>query len=380
MIAFVEMEAQTRFSRQQGLAGWDQRRLREAKCLVVGAGAIGNELLKNLALLGVGVLGIIDFDVVEESNLPRCTLFRQEDIGRPKAVVAQEHLSAMAPELRCVAYHADVLKEIGAGVLQDYDLVLGAVDSVAARWQINRLARRAGVSWIDAGVDGFSGQVTHFDVAEGACYECGMTGMMWQNIFERHSCAAPGDARTPRPMVSVALPIVSITAALQAQEAVRALMSGPAAGTSSLRPGERLSISLMPYELLRLQGRRRLSCLAHAGDASAAISSAITCRDTAATLLQSVRASTLQLEWDVVHALRCTQCGPQHCALPAWQLQRSMLPCPVCGEMRSTELTNRIALHDRLSGCTLQELGVPAKAHLQLLLNEEDVSCWYKIL
>src|SRR6185312_4324382 len=74
---FVDLHSNERFSRHEAIRGWSQKRLSEARVLVVGCGALGNEALKNLALLGVGEVGVIDFDVIELSNLTRCVLFRE---------------------------------------------------------------------------------------------------------------------------------------------------------------------------------------------------------------------------------------------------------------------------------------------------------------
>src|SRR5581483_10388459 len=85
-------EPENVFDRQMLIAGWDQEKLRKAKVMVVGAGAIGNEALKNLALLGFGHLLIVDFDTIAPSNLSRTVLFRPEDVGRSKALVAAERV------------------------------------------------------------------------------------------------------------------------------------------------------------------------------------------------------------------------------------------------------------------------------------------------
>src|SRR5277367_2439660 len=91
-VTFRESSESARFSRQSQIHGWSQNVLAEAKLLVAGCGALGNETLKNLALLGIGTLGIIDLDLVEVSNLSRSVLFRETDVGQPKAIVAGARL------------------------------------------------------------------------------------------------------------------------------------------------------------------------------------------------------------------------------------------------------------------------------------------------
>ena len=96
----ILIDDQDRYSRLRLIAWWDQEKLASARILVVGAGALGNEVLKNLALLGVGVVYVVDFDEIEESNLTRSVLFRQRDRGRPKAVAAAESLADINPDTK----------------------------------------------------------------------------------------------------------------------------------------------------------------------------------------------------------------------------------------------------------------------------------------
>src|SRR5258707_15825094 len=99
-ITFRQLANNERFSRQSQIHGWSQQVLSRAKLLVAGSGALGNETLKNLALLGTGTLGIIDFDSVEVTNLSRSVLFRENDVGQPKAHVAALRLAEFNPEMR----------------------------------------------------------------------------------------------------------------------------------------------------------------------------------------------------------------------------------------------------------------------------------------
>ena len=95
-----------RYSRLRLIGWWDQERLASARVLVVGAGALGNEVLKNLALVGIGTVLIVDFDEIEKSNLARSVLFRTSDCGRPKAEVAAESMREMNPDTNALAIHA----------------------------------------------------------------------------------------------------------------------------------------------------------------------------------------------------------------------------------------------------------------------------------
>jgi molybdopterin/thiamine biosynthesis adenylyltransferase len=149
---------ETRSSRQELIEWWDQERLASARVVVAGAGAVGNEALKLLALLGVGAIVVVDFDVVSITNLSRTVLFRPEDVGLPKASLAAERVRAINPEIHITAIDGDIGRDIGMGTLRDADVVLGCLDSVNARWILNRRCLLAGVPWINAGISASEGR------------------------------------------------------------------------------------------------------------------------------------------------------------------------------------------------------------------------------
>src|ERR1700761_862398 len=113
-----------RYSRLRLIPWWDQTKIRAARVLVVGAGALGNEILKNLALLGFQKIVVVDLDRIEESNLSRTVLFRTEDIGRYKAEVAAKSLRSVAPEIQVQPLVANVLYGCGLGLFAWSDVIL----------------------------------------------------------------------------------------------------------------------------------------------------------------------------------------------------------------------------------------------------------------
>ena len=112
--------------------------------LVVGAGALGNEVLKNLALLGVGTVYLIDLDAVEPSNLSRSVLFRAEDGGQGKAEVAARRAREINPDVAIVAMRGDVITDLGLGLFADVDVVIGCLDNREARLWVNRQCWKVG--------------------------------------------------------------------------------------------------------------------------------------------------------------------------------------------------------------------------------------------
>lgn len=373
-----------RYSRQAAIQGWSQDVLAAAHVLVAGAGALGNEVLKNLALLGVGHVTIVDRDVVEVSNLSRAVLFREGDVGEPKVVCAARRLRELNHDIEVVPLHADVTHAVGAGLLARHGLVLGCLDSIEARWRLNRLCREARVPWIDAGIDATIGQISYFAAGSGACYECGMTEAMWLRLGEQRSCQLAQRA-VPERQVATTAAMASLLAALQVQEALAQLhvtqLSHARVGTPDisndggwhvLRAGGRVSVSVVPYAMTVLHGKVREDCLAHTGDAEDSVPLAVEPGElTLSGLLQATRAEVLTLDWDVAAELICPRgCQSEPCCLPSWRVREDMLPCPWCGSQRRLEWQSSISGQTALGSRTLAELGVPQFAVLHLVTNE----------
>ncbi|MBV8488154.1 MAG: ThiF family adenylyltransferase, partial [Planctomycetaceae bacterium] len=177
-----------RYSRLRLISWWNQERLAVAQVLVVGAGALGNEVLKNLALLGLGTVYLIDLDEVEPSNLSRSVLFRAEDAGLAKAQVAARRARELNPEITVIPMHGDVITDVGLGLFAEVDLVIGCLDNREARLWVNRQCWKTGTPWIDAGIQEIQGVVKVFVPPDSACYECAMTARDYQLLNLRYSC------------------------------------------------------------------------------------------------------------------------------------------------------------------------------------------------
>lgn len=204
---------------------WDQARVRAAKVLVVGAGALGNEVLKNLALLNVQQIVLMDFDRVESSNLSRSLLFRQADAdaGSFKAEVAARRLLEINPDLKLLTLLGDVVTDLSLGLLDKIDVVIGCVDNRLARLYLNRWCWRAGKPWVDGGILNLAGQVATY-VPGHSCYECGLSETGWQEIRQRLGCTDMArryalDGHVPTTPIAA-----SIIGAMQVQEALKLVL------------------------------------------------------------------------------------------------------------------------------------------------------------
>ena len=177
-----------RFGRFRLIGWWDQARLSRAKVLVIGAGALGNEIIKNLALLGVGNVLIADMDRIENSNLSRSALYRASDNGKLKADVAARAAKDLYPGGNYHAFNGNVVYDLGMGVFRWADVVIGGLDNREARLAINRACFRLGKPWIDGAIEQINGVARVFVPPDGPCYECTMSEMDWRLLQHRRSC------------------------------------------------------------------------------------------------------------------------------------------------------------------------------------------------
>ena len=157
--------------REVGGAG--QKALKNAKVLVVGAGGLGAPVLQYLAAAGVGTIGVIDDDVVDNANLQRQVIHKDRNIGMPKVFSAQAELEAQNPFVTVHPYNRRLDDDIAATLIAEYDIVLDGTDNFDTRYLVNRACVAAGVPLISGALSQWEGQLSVFDPAKGApCYQC----------------------------------------------------------------------------------------------------------------------------------------------------------------------------------------------------------------
>ena len=222
-ISDVVGEAQTdRFHRFKLIGWWDQARLRRARVLVIGAGALGNEIVKNLALLGVGNLFIADMDRIENSNLSRSVLYRGSDNGELKASVAARAAKDIYPGVNVHAFNGNIVHDLGLGVFRWADVVLAGLDNREARLAINRNCWKVNRPWIDGAIEAIDGQARVF-APDGPCYECTMSPTDWKLLQMRRSCNLLSRPEMEGGKTPTTPTVSSIIAAVECQEAVKLL-------------------------------------------------------------------------------------------------------------------------------------------------------------
>lgn len=209
-------------ARQRLISGWDANAIKNANVLVIGAGAIGNETLKNLALLGFGHVVVCDLDKVEMSNLTRTVLFSQVDIGKEKAALATQKFLQMnlEPTATADAFNGDIVYELGDGVFRRADVVLGCLDNVETRMYVNKICMRYDLPYIDAGIGALGCTLQIMKGHSYGCYQCYAADYKFEDRF-RQSCDLTKKKAEAEGKMATVQCTSAIVAGIQVQEALK---------------------------------------------------------------------------------------------------------------------------------------------------------------
>ena len=341
------------------ISWWEREKVRAAKMLVVGAGALGNEVLKNLALMGVGHLMVIDFDTIEMANLSRSVLFRESDTGRPKAEVAAARAKALNPEVRLQYQRGDVTTQLGLGVIRRMDVVIGCLDNREARLALNRFCHWMGKPWVDGAIQELLGLARVFVPGEGACYECTLTEQARRELSLRYSCPLLARQNILLGKVPTTPTIASIIGALQAQEALKLLHGMP------VEAGKVMHFNGMTNSMHTSAYVPREDCESHWTYGEVVELPARSEHTALADLLRIARAdlgkqAVIELDQELVLALECPQCGTKEEILrPLSEVTLEAGHCPACGTLRQVQMTHLITGEEAFLHRTLASLGIP---------------------
>ncbi len=206
----AELDRYARHILLREIGGPGQERLKAAKVLVVGAGGLGSPALLYLAAAGVGVIGVIDGDVVEGSNLQRQIIHTDQRIGTPKVQSADIAMRALNPFIEVRPYQRRLDDATASTLIADYDLVLDGTDNFDTRYLVNRVCTSLGKPLISAAITQWEGQISMYDPAHGGpCYECVFPERPLPGMVP--TCAEAG----------VAAPLPGVIGAMMAMEAVK---------------------------------------------------------------------------------------------------------------------------------------------------------------
>jgi molybdopterin/thiamine biosynthesis adenylyltransferase len=349
-----------RFSRLRLITWWNQEKIAATRVLVVGAGALGNEILKNLALLGFQKMIVVDLDRVENSNLSRSVLYSEQDIGKPKASAAADAVRRILPGAQITPINANLLHDVGLGVFEWADVIIAGLDNREARLWINRAAWKLNKPWVDGAIEGINGVARVFLPGKAPCYECTLGEKDWEILEKRLSCNLLTRAEMEGGKVPTTPTIASIIAGIQVQEAVKLIHGLPvleSAGYvfeglnhSSYRVTYTENPDCMSHhtydEVVRVSGHSRTLTLHQLWSG-------------AAKQLDSKNV-VLEFSRDVIHKLVCPQCHAEEelfAAVGSVKYERGK--CSQCGEMRVVVTMHSYDGTGEIGARSLESLGLP---------------------
>ncbi|HEY1678711.1 MAG TPA: ThiF family adenylyltransferase [Candidatus Sulfotelmatobacter sp.] len=349
-----------RYSRLSLIPWWDQEKIRRCRLLVIGAGALGNEILKNAALLGFSRVVVVDMDRIEESNLSRAVLFRSEDIGGYKAEVAARAYQSLAPDACVVPLVQNVLAGCGLGLFEWSDLIVAGLDNREARLFINRSAWKVNRPWIDGAIEGINGVVRAFLPGKAPCYECTLGKVDWELLQKRMSCnllllEPSAEGKTPTtPTIS------SIIAGIQVQEAVKLIHGLPVLASKGY------IFEGMNHSSYAVEYTSNADCMSHyilpqivrLPESSSDLTLA-QLREKAQQDLNSA-AVTIEFSRDLVRKLVCPACREEEeIYRPMGTIAFAQAKCKNDGQLRTVIPLHSYSGEPELANRLLSELGLP---------------------
>jgi len=349
-----------RYSRFRLIPWWDQTKLQTARVLVIGAGALGNEILKNLALLGFERIVVVDVERIEESNLSRTILFSSEDVGSFKAEAAARSLQKIAPQARVRSLVANVVQNCGLGLFAWSDVIIAGLDNREARLWINRCAWKMNRPWIDGAIEGINGVARVFAAGTAPCYECTLGETDWKLLEQRMSCNLLLREANTEGKVATTPTISSVIAGIEVQEAVKLLHGMPTlAGSGFVFEG-------LNHTSYKVEYTANLDCMSHFTFADVVElpqkSSELTLEDLRQLGVKDLGAVDVVVEFsrDIVQELECPQCGgKEERYVPVGSIRYEEGRCPRDGQMRVVKTIHSYSGSEGFAGRTLHKIGLP---------------------
>lgn len=178
-----------KYERSKRISWFDIEQIQRAKVLVIGAGATGNEVLKNLVLSGYKNITVVDMDSVVRSNLNRCIFFSEDDAidKKFKAEVVAQRIQKINEDIN-IDFHTKKIEDSPKSFIPSFDIVLGCLDNIAARLHVNAICYHNNIPYIDSGTDGLVGKVQVVLPPKTACIECGLNRTHVKILEKRFSC------------------------------------------------------------------------------------------------------------------------------------------------------------------------------------------------
>lgn len=350
-----------RYSRLRLIPWWDQERLKKATIMVVGAGAIGNELIKDLTLLGIGRILIYDMDQIEHTNLTRSVLYRAKDVGRYKAEVAAERAKEMNPDVKAKAFTQNIIDDVGLGVFRRMDVVLGGLDNREARLSINQSCYRVNKPWIDGAIEALNGFARVFTPPEGACYECTMTELDWKLLNKRKSCALLTHEQMNEGKIPTTPTSSAIIAGVQVQELLKLLHKDRGLPTLS---GKCYVFNGLTHDSYVVEYQRKPDCMSHDTYETIIEKPWSAKKDTLRDILASIKEdmgedAVLDFDRDIATLAKCSCGNEKKLFMPVHKMKAVDITCESCGKAMSFDSIHTIDGTEDFIDKTPYEIGIP---------------------
>ncbi|MFX1525324.1 MAG: ThiF family adenylyltransferase [Promethearchaeota archaeon] len=229
IIGYDSMDSD-RYDRQKRINGWDQKKISNSRVMVIGVGATGNELVKNLVMAGVGTLLLIDYDLIESSNLNRCILFNSEaaKAKKYKVDVVREACKKLNPEVEVFTLKKD-LNDMDKNLYKEYDVICSCLDNIEARIEANNYSYYNDIPFIDSGIDGYFGtvQAVYSKMDSTACLQCGISNLDLDLMWKKFSCTGQEinsrDGETTE-KVATLITTTSVIGGIQSQQVLKFIL------------------------------------------------------------------------------------------------------------------------------------------------------------
>jgi adenylyltransferase/sulfurtransferase len=323
---------------------WEQDKIAKCHLLVVGAGALGHEILKNAALLGFRKIVLVDLDRIEDSNLARTVLYRDRDIDSYKADVAARAFAELAPNATIQPLVANIIHGVGLGVFEWSDMILAGLDNREARLWINRSAWKVNRPWIDGAIEGINGVARVFLPGVAPCYECTLGEVDWKLLQKRMSCNLLVLEQETEGKIPTTPTISSIVAGLEVQEAVKLIHGLPTlASKGYVFEGLNHSSYVVEYtENPDCMSHYTLPEIVHLPEKA----SQLTLQDLRDCARGDFGGEEVVIEFsrDVIHKFVCPHCHHEELLFaPAGSVAFDIAKCPEDGHLRVVETLHSFA-------------------------------------
>ncbi len=350
-----------RYSRLRLIPWWDQDRLKNAVVMVVGAGAIGNELIKDLALLGIGRILVYDMDSIENTNLTRSVLYRAKDVGRYKAEVAAERAMEMNPDVKTKSFICNIIDDVGLGVFRRMDVVLGGLDNREARLAINQACYKVNKPWIDGAIEALNGFARVFVPPEGPCYECTMSELDWKLINKRKSCALLTHEQMNEGKIPTTPTSSAIIAGVQVQEMLKLLHADR---NLPVLNGKCYVFNGLTHDSYVVEYQRKPDCMSHDTYEDIVEKDWSVSEKTLEELITEIKAemgenAVIEFGRDIATAAKCSCGAHKDVFMPVHKLRGVDLICPNCSNIMNFDTMHSINGSEEFLGKKASEIGIP---------------------